>query len=167
MLNRRLFALKETIRSRACKIERLQSRRRNHGSPYLITCSSQAHLATHDPNGSIIFLPGGIVDPVAFANKNLIRETEGLEGWLDVLEEALISSLAAARPDRVNVFHFTVHPAEFVDDPHAPYELFADFLDDVVDPLVAAGRIRWATFSQMASAFEEWEADNPGVDPRP
>ena len=166
MLNRRLFALKETIRSRACKIERLQSRRRNHGSPYLITCSSQAHLATHDPNGSIIFLPGGLIDPVAFANKNLIKEQEELEGWLDVLEEALEMSLAAADPDRVNVFHFTVHPVEFVGDPHVPYEMFADFLDDVVDPLVATGHIQWATFSQMADAFEEWENEHPGVDPR-
>lgn len=123
-------------------------------------------FATHDPDGSIIFLPGGIVDPVAFANKNLIKEREGLEGWLDVLEDALMTSLAAAQSDRVNVFHFTVHPAEFVDDPQAPYELLADFLDDVVDPLVAAGRLQWATFSQMADAFEEWEADHPGVDPR-
>jgi len=123
-------------------------------------------FATHDPDGSVIFLPGGIVDPVAFANKNLIKEQEGLEGWLDVLEDALVTSLAAARTDRVNVFHFTVHPGEFVDDPQAPYEMFADFLDDVVDPLVEAGRIQWATFSQMADAFEEWGADHPGVDPR-
>ena len=125
-----------------------------------------ALFATHDPDGSIVFLPGGIVDPVAFANKNLIKKQEGLEGWLDVLEEALLTSLAAVRSDRVNVFHFTVHPAEFVDDPQAPYEMFADFLDDVVDPLVAAGRLQWATFSQMADAFEEWEADHPDVDPR-
>lgn len=123
-------------------------------------------LATHDPDGAIIFLPGGIIDPVAFANKNLIKATEGLEGWLDVLEEALLSSLDAARPDRVNVFHFTVHPAEFVGDPNDPYEMFADFLDDVVDPLVAAGRVQWATFTQMAEAFGEWETDYPGVDPR-
>lgn len=122
-------------------------------------------FATHDPDGPVIFLPGGIVDPLAFANKKLIKDREGLEGWLDVLEEALLMSLAAVRSDRVNVFHFTVHPG-FVDDPQAPYEMFADFLDDVVDPLVAAGRIQWATFSQMADAFEEWEADHPGVDPR-
>ena len=125
-----------------------------------------AAFATHDPNGSVIFLPGGIVDPVAFANKKLIKDREGLEGWLDVLEEALLMSLAEVRSDRVNVFHFTVHPAEFVDDPQVPYEMFADFLDDVVDPLVVAGRIQWATFSQMADAFEEWEADHPGIDPR-
>ncbi len=123
-------------------------------------------FATHDPDGPIVFLPGGIVDPVAFANKKLIKDRDGLEGWLDVLEEALLMSLAAVRSDRVNVFHFTVHPGEFVDDPQAPFEMFADFLDDVVDPLVAADRVQWATFSQMADVFEKWEADHPGVDPR-
>ena len=124
-------------------------------------------FATHDPKGSVIFLPGGIVDPVAFANKNLIKQEEGLEGWLDVLETALLSSLDAARSDRVNVFHFTVHPGEFVGDPNDPYEILSDFLDDVIDPLVASGRVQWATFSQMAEAFEVWEARHPGVDPRP
>lgn len=123
-------------------------------------------FAAHDPSGSIIFLPGGIVDPVAFANKNLIKEQEGLEGWLEVLEDALQQSLAAARTDRVNVFHFTVHPGEFVGDPLLPYFVFADFLDDVVSPLVESGRIQWATFSQMAEAFEMWEADHRGIDPR-
>jgi len=122
-------------------------------------------FATHDPEGAIIFLPGGIVDPVAFANKQQIKEQDGLEGWLDVLEEALIDSLAAARTDRVNVFHFTVHPGEFVEDPNAPYFMLGDFLDDVVDPLVEAGRIQWATFSQMAEAFEAWEAEHPDIDP--
>lgn len=123
-------------------------------------------FSVHDPQGEVIFLPGGIVDPVAFANKNEIKAEEGLEGWLDVLEEALQSSLAAARSDRVNVFHFTVHPGEFVDDPNDPYALLSDFIDDVVDPLVAQGRIQWATFSQMADAFESWEAEHPDTDPR-
>jgi hypothetical protein len=123
-------------------------------------------FATHDPDGAIIFLPCGIVDPAAFANKNLIRETEGLEGWLDVLEEALLASLDAARSDRVNVFHFTVHPGEFVDDPNDPYEMLSDFLDDVIDPLVASGRVQWATFSQMADSFAAWETEHAEADPR-
>jgi hypothetical protein len=125
-----------------------------------------AAFASHDPDGAIIFLPGGIVDPEAFANKTEIKQEEGLEGWLDVLEEALISSLDAARSDRVNVFHFTVHPAEFVGHPNEPYTMLSDFLDDVIDPLVASGRIQWATFSQMAATFEAWEDDYPDTDPR-
>ena len=125
-----------------------------------------AAFATHDPEGPVIFLPGGFVDPVAFANKNLIKQEEGLEGWLDVLEEALLSSLDAARSDRVNVFHFTVHPGEFVGDPNDPYAMLSDFLDDVIDPLVASGKVQWATFTQMADAFEAWEDDHSDVDPR-
>ncbi len=35
-----------------------------------------------------------------------------------------------------------------------------------VDPLVEEGRIRWATFSEMADAFTAWEETHPGVDPR-
>jgi len=35
-----------------------------------------------------------------------------------------------------------------------------------VDPLVGEGRIRWATFSEMADAFTAWEETHPGVDPR-
>jgi hypothetical protein len=72
----------------------------------------------------------------------------------------LEASLAALRPDRVNVYHFTVHPGEF--DP----ALVDRFLTDVVDPLVAQGRVRWATFSEMTDAFIEWEREHPGVDPR-
>ena len=78
-----------------------------------------AAFATHDPDGSIIFLSGGIIDLIAFANKQTIKQQEGLEGWLDVLKEALLSSLEAVRSDRVNVFYFTVHPDEFVDDPRS------------------------------------------------
>ncbi len=123
-------------------------------------------FTTHDPDGDIIFLPSGRIDPVAFAHKNEIRASDGLEGWLQVLEDALLASLAAVRSDRVNVFHFTVHPGEFVGDPAQPYELLRDFLDDVVDPLVAEGRIQWATFSEMGEAFEAWESDHPFADPR-
>ena len=35
-----------------------------------------------------------------------------------------------------------------------------------VEPLVGEGRIRWATFSEMADAFTAWEETHPGVDPR-
>lgn len=123
-------------------------------------------FTTHDPDGDIIFLPGGRIDPVAFAHKNEIRAMDGLEGWLDVLESALLASVNAACLDRVNVFHFTVHPGEFVGDPAHPYELLRDFLDDVVDPLVAEGRVQWATFSEMGEAFEAWESEHPSFNPR-
>ncbi len=123
-------------------------------------------FATHDPNGKIIFLPEGAYDPEKFARKREIIAQGGDQAWFEVLREALERSLASARADRVNVFHFTVHPGEFRGDFARPFGVIEDFLTNVVDPLVKAGKIHWATFSQMADEFIAWEKANPGVDPR-
>jgi len=123
-------------------------------------------FAQHDPSGEIVFLPGGLFDPVAFANKRQIVAEEGEEGWLRVIERSLLDSVAAARPDRVNVFHFTLHPGEMVGDPADPYAALERFFTVVVDPLVEAGVVQWATFGEMADAFTAWESANPDVPPR-
>ena len=125
-----------------------------------------SRFARHDPEAAIVFLPEGAFDTRSFANKRQIKAEGGLEAWLDVLEEALLASLEDVHPDRVNVFHFTAHPGEFVGNPARPYEELGRFLTEVVDPLVAAGRIEWATFSEMADAFAAWEETHPGVDLR-
>ncbi len=121
-------------------------------------------FAAHDPDGPIVYLPDGLFDPDAPRRKReLMRElgTErGAAAWLEVVRGSLERSLAAARPDRVNVFHLTIHPGEF------PLEAIDRFLTEAVDPLVEAGRVRWATFSEMADAFATWERGHPGVDPR-
>jgi hypothetical protein len=126
-----------------------------------------AAITAHDPQGPVIFLPGGLIDPEAFADKRAITADGGLAAWLDVLEEAILSSLAASRIDRINACHITLHPGEFVGDPDDPYGLFGAFLETVIDPLVAEGRIAWATFSEMAEAFEAWEEEYPEMRPRP
>jgi acetyl esterase/lipase len=123
-------------------------------------------FATHDPNGKIIFLPEGTYDPEKFKNKNAIIARGGDQAWFEVIREALERSLESAKADRVNVFHFTVHPGEFRGDSTRPFGVIEDFLTNVVDPLVKAGKIRWATFSQMADEFIAWEKAHPGVDPR-
>ncbi|HXF04639.1 MAG TPA: alpha/beta hydrolase fold domain-containing protein [Blastocatellia bacterium] len=123
-------------------------------------------FATHNPNGKIVFLPEGMYDPEEFARKREIIAQGGDQAWFEVLREALESSLASARADRVNVFHFTVHPGEFRGDSNRPFGAIEDFLTRVVDPLVEQGRVRWATFSQMTDEFIEWEETHPGVDPR-
>lgn len=128
--------------------------------------SDVLRFAQHDPGGSIVFLPEGAFDTDLFADKQRIKDEGGLDAWLDVLEAALLASLADVHPDRVNVFHFTAHPGEFVGNPNAPYEELDRFLTQVVDPLVATGRIAWATFSEMADAFVTWEETHPDVDPR-
>jgi len=35
-----------------------------------------------------------------------------------------------------------------------------------VDPLVASGQVKWATFSEMADASTAWQSAHPGIDPR-
>ncbi len=65
-------------------------------------------------------------------------------------------------PLGLNVFHFTIHPAEVRGD--GDFAILDEFPTRALDPAVAAGR--WATFSQMAEAFVEWEAGHPGLDPR-
>jgi len=120
----------------------------------------------HDPNGAVIFLPPGEIDPFAFSHKRQITAQGGDAAWFEVIEEALLASVEAASPDRVNTYHFTMHPGEFVGDPKDPLAIIDQFLTQVVDPLVASGKVRWATFSEMADVFIEWEETHPGVDPR-
>ncbi len=121
-------------------------------------------FAMHDPNGKIIFLPEGNYSRGDFGSSR--RAAGGDAAYFEYLKEELYRSLEVARADRVNVFHFTVHPGEFRGDPARPFGVIEDFLANVVDPLVKSGKIRWATFSQMADEFIAWEKANPGVDPR-
>lgn len=123
-------------------------------------------FARHDPQGKVIFLPEGLYDRTDFASMRRSETSGGDQAYFDFLKESLERSLKAAQPDRINVFHFTVHPGEFRGDPKAPFAVIDRFLTDVVDPLVATGKVRWATFSQMADAFAEWERTHPGVNPR-
>ncbi len=128
--------------------------------------SDFALISTHDPEGPIVFLPEGLFDR---KDINAIKKSEaagGDEAYMAYLEQMLLASVEAARTDRVNVFHFTIHTAELRGDPQHPFALLEKFLTEVVDPLVASGKLQWATYSQMEEAFEEWEAANPGVDPR-
>jgi len=115
----------------------------------------------HDPNGAVVFLPEGLFDRNDFAGMRRSKGPEGEQAYFDYLEQRLLASLAAAESGQVNVFHFTIHPAEFRGDLKQPYALIERFLAEVIDPLVADGRIRWATFSEMADAYQQWESDHP------
>ncbi len=115
-------------------------------------------FTTHDPNGPVIFLPEGQYDQENFASMRRSQESGGDQAYFDYLAESLYASLEAAQPGMVNVFHFTVHPGEFRGDPARPFEVIDKFLTEVVDPLVAEGRVQWATYSQMADLYIQWEA---------
>ncbi len=123
-------------------------------------------FARHDPNGPVVFLPEGQYDTTDFAAMRRSENAGGDAAYFDYLKRMLLASVEVARADRVNVFHFTVHPGEFRGDAQQPFAVIENFLAEVVDPLAAAGKLRWATFSEMADAFAAWEQANPGVEPR-
>ena len=117
----------------------------------------------HDPKGPIIYLPDGVFEDEDFRK----RKIGGDETYFEAMTEGLELSLRAARQDRVNVFHLTVHPGEFLGPKgEEPFGVVDRWLTEVVDPLVKDGRVKWATFAQMAAAFRAWEKSHPGVDPR-
>jgi acetyl esterase/lipase len=124
-------------------------------------------FARHDANGRVVFLPEGQYDTTDFAAMRRSQNAGGDAAYFDYLKRMLLASVEAARADRVNVFHFTVHPGEFRGDPQQPFAVIERFLAEAVDPLAAEGKLKWATFSEMADAFSAWEQANPGVEPRP
>ena len=107
----------------------------------------------HDPNGAVVFLPEGQYDKTNFASMRRSDDAGGDEAYFEYLKESLYASLKAAQAGKVNVFHFTVHPGEFLGDPQDPFGVIEKFLTEVVDPLVASGQVQWATYSEMADAY--------------
>ena len=122
-------------------------------------------FAIHDPAGEVIFLPPGQVDTTSFSHKRDIIADGGDDAWFEVLEDFVWDSLDAARPDRVNAIHLTIHPGEFRGNPDEPFAILDEFLEEMIDPLVAAGKIKWATFSGIADAFISWEEEHPNTVP--
>lgn len=120
----------------------------------------------HDPRGPMVFLPEGQYDRTDFAASRRSEDSGGDAAYFEYLKRVLEASVAASKPDRVNVFHFTIHPGEFRGDPGNPFGVIENYLTQAVDPLVKAGKVRWATFSEMADAYIGWERAHPGVDPR-
>jgi len=107
----------------------------------------------NDPNGKVVFLPEGQYDTASFAAQRRSEDAGGDQAYFEFLKSQLYASLDAAQTGKTNVFHFTIHPAEFRGDPQHPFEVIEKFLTEVVDPLVASGQVQWATFSQMADAY--------------
>lgn len=122
-------------------------------------------ISSHDPDGEIIFLPEGQFEREDSSAMKGNDEASD-QAYLDYIESQLLASLAAAEAGKVNVFHITMHPDELSGDPNDQYALLDLFLTDVIDPLVASGQVKWATYSDMADAYQTWEDANPGVDPR-
>lgn len=111
----------------------------------------------HDPNGPVVFLPEG-----AYDQDDLQPPGSTDADYLAVVARGLDNSLAQASRDKVNVVHFTIHPGELRGDPAHPFAALDDFLTRYVDPLVAQGRVRWATLTEMATAYRAWEQSGQG-----
>ncbi len=123
-----------------------------------------AGFAQHSATGPVIYLPNGVFERVDHTAMRRSADSGGDYPYFDSLTRGLELSLRAARTDRVNVFHITVHAGEFRGGPQAarPFAVLDDWLDAVVAPAVRAGKIRWATFSEMAAAYSAWEQANRG-----
>ncbi|MEW5872809.1 MAG: PT domain-containing protein [Chloroflexota bacterium] len=125
-------------------------------------------FSQHDPQGAVVFLPEGLYPRGDFASMRRSEAPDGDEKYFEFLEQSLLDSLAASQAGQVNVFHFTVHPGEFRGDPQQDSNSFSvieRFLSEVVDPLVASGQVRWATFAEMADAYQAWERGELGALP--
>ncbi len=123
-------------------------------------------FSKHDPAGKIVYLPSGAFGKEDYAASRRSKEAGGDEKYFDFLTESLEKSLRAARKDRVNTFHITIHPGEFRGDRRAPFSVIDRWLAKAVAPLIKAGKLKWATYSQMSDAYLEWERGHAGVDPR-
>lgn len=115
----------------------------------------------HDPQGPVVFLPEGAYDV-----EDLKPPGSSEDDYLQVVARGLQNSLAQAVPDKINVFHFTIHPGELRQNGPEPFAKLDRFLTQYVDPLVAQGRVRWATFSEMARAYQAWEQGQKTLDVR-
>jgi hypothetical protein len=120
--------------------------------------SDLSFFVQDDPAGGVVYLPEGLLYRIGDTTKHELIRTGGNEAYMDYLEQALLASIAAADPNKVNVFHITIHPGEMAGDPADPYAALGDFLVNVVEPLAAQGKLQWATFSEMADAYQAWEA---------
>jgi len=124
-------------------------------------------FANHAPSGKIIFLPEGNYTRTDFASMRRSENTGGDFAYFEYLKSELNHSLEAVKPDRVNVFHFTVHPGEFRGKRgEEPFSVIDRYLTEVIDPLVKSGKVRWSTFSDMADEFKAWEKSHQNMDPR-
>lgn len=65
----------------------------------------------------------------------------------------------ASSPSKTNTFYVTFYPDDFLepDDDEDNFAVWDAWFTQIVDPLVAAGRLQWATITEMSKTFEAWE----------
>jgi hypothetical protein len=113
----------------------------------------------HDTNGPVIYIPSGVY-PVHCDKLEAVPRPYGHEAF-DYVTRALRASLEVASSNKVNTFYITFHPGDFLalDDDEGEYAIWDAWFAEIIDPLVEAGLLKWATIEEMAKAFEVWEAN--------
>jgi len=112
---------------------------------------------THDPAGAIIYIPSGVY-PVHCEKLEAFPRPYCYEAF-DYVTVALRNSLQAVTEGKVNAFYATLHPGDFFGpgSDEDKLQIWDQWLTAVLDPLVADGRLQWATMSDIADAFVAWE----------
>jgi hypothetical protein len=115
----------------------------------------------HDPDNPIVYVPSGVF-PIHCSMLEAVPRPYGYEAF-DYVTVALRASLESATPGMVNTFYVTFHPGDFLspEDDEIDYLVWDAWLTEIVDPLVADGRLEWSTIGEMADAFASWEEQNP------
>lgn len=124
------------------------------------TSADEAAFGVHDPAGPLVYLPGMAV-----------READHAR-LADFGDRVLSQALAHTRAGFVQSWYFLDHvdafgPSEDEDalaawleagELAAELDLVERLFSDVLDPEVAAGRVRYASPTEVAAEFLEWEA---------
>ncbi len=109
----------------------------------------------NDAAGKIVYLPAGAIDAKAIHEDEISASADPAralqEYWTDGLSGSLSS--VAANPSATHVFHLTLHPGELQGDRYGGDATLDAWLGHHIDPLVTAGKVRWATYSQMKDAY--------------
>ena len=119
--------------------------------------TSMEERTTHDPGGAVIYIPSGVFP--AHCDKLEAFPRPYCHEAFDYVTVALRNSLDAVTEGKVNAFYGTLHPSDFFGPgtDEDKLQVWDEWLTAVVDPLVADGRIQWATMSDIADAFIAWE----------
>lgn len=129
--------------------------------------ASLEERTSHNPQGQVIYVPSGVW-PAHCPGAEAVPHPYNYAAF-DYVTVALRNSLDALAEGKVNTFIATVHPGDFAgpEDDDQEFTIWEEWLTRVIDPLVARGRLRWATVSEMAEAFARWERAQAGTEPAP
>lgn len=135
-----------------------------------------ATFLTHNHNGALVYLPG--------LGHNITKRHHRVE---EKTRRVASQFTRYAEAERVNTMNLILHVDAFSSEQDIPansyitvvgsgpgatvlysaeFEQHLQYWDDtlanVIDPLVAGGYLEWATHSEMARAFQEWEMNQQG-----